>query len=333
MGFSFEELSKQEVKFDDGIEGKKIMVYGTNDGGKTYQACHFPLPFLVMTEAGGSAVKCPKADCTEKWSQFKDIVNDLCKNAEKYRIKDKILQTVIIDTAENLVKLSERAICTEFGVRDLSEITGKQNGYNLARNDFQAQINRLTSKGYTVIFISHEEKVEETDEVSGEIYTFIQPKGTSNEKSSMRMIRDLVDFCIYTRVNGIDSETFETIPSTAICKRTKNVFARSRFAIDTIVNPFTAENIIKAIEDAVKKSADMEGAEIGVMEQSKSKTKEEYIELIKPYGKRLMEIDKDGVQELVFEILGEGRTIGSATDDEVSKLDTIYNKLVTKLQL
>jgi hypothetical protein len=65
----------------------------------------------------------------------------------------------------------------------------------------------------------------------------------------------MCDFCVYLRPNGIDKETYETIPSTAICKRTRNVFARSRFDIQTIVDPFTADNLVKAIEDAVKKSA------------------------------------------------------------------------------
>lgn len=328
--FSYEELLKQEVKFDDGIKGKKIMLYGTNDTGKTYQACHFPKPLLIMTEAGGSAVSCPKVDCTDKWSEFKDVVDDICKNVDKYR---DILQTVVIDTAENLVKLSERAICNEFDVRDLSEITGKQNGYNLARTDFQTQINRLTAKGYTVIFICHEEVVEKEDEVTGEKFNFTQPKGTSNEKSSMRMLRDLVDFCIYTRPNGIDADTFETIQSTGICKRTKNVFARSRFAIQTIINPFNAENAIKAIEDAVKKSAEMEGTTVGASAPKKQMTKEDYFDLIKPYVKKLMKVCGDEVTAIVESALGEGRKVTSATDDELVKLDNIYNNLVTKATL
>ena len=328
--FSYEELLKQESTFDDGIKGKKIMFYGTNDTGKTYQACHFPKPLLIMTESGGSAVNCPKVDCTDKWSEFKDVVDDICKNVDKYR---DILQTVIIDTAENLVKLSERAVCNQFDVRDLSEITGKQNGYNIARTDFQTQINRLTAKGYTVIFICHEEIVEKEDEVTGEKFNFIQPKGTSNEKSSMRMLRDLVDFCVYTRPNGIDNDTFETIQSTGICKRTKNVFARSRFAIQTLINPFTAESTIKAIEEAVKKSAENEGAKIGTVAPKKAMTKEDYFDLIKPYCKRLFDVCKEEVNAIVEYELGVGKRVTQATDDDLVKLDNIYNKLVTKATL
>lgn len=330
--FSFADKLKEEVKFDDGIKGKKILIYGCNDTGKTYQSCHLPSPFLIMTESGGSAVNCPKEDCTEKWSKFKDICEDLVKNAKEYQSKE-MLQTVIIDTAENLVKLSERATCNEFGVRDLSEITGKQNGYNICRNDFQMQINKLTAKGYTVVFISHEEKVEMTDEVSGETYDFYQPKGTSNEKSSMRMLRDLCDYCIYLRPNGIDKETYETILSTGICKRTRNVFARSRFAIQTLINPFTAENLIKAIEDSVRKSAEMEGAMIGATEQNKSYTKDDYLEIIKPYVDALFPVCGEDVNYIVEMELGEGRKISSATDKELTALDNIYNNLVTKATL
>jgi hypothetical protein len=195
------------------------------------------------------------------------------------------------------------------------------------------QINRLTSVGYCVIFIAHEEKVDETEEITGETYTFIQPKGTSSEKGSMRMLRDLCDFCIYLKPMGINAETYETIPSMAICKRTKNVFARSRFAIETIVNPFTAENIIKAIEEAVRKSAENEGAEIGITEAPKPTSKEDYLELIKPYVSKLLAICKEDVNIIVAEELGEGRKISSATDDELIKLDNIYNRLVTKATL
>lgn len=328
--FSFKDKLNEEVKFDDGIRGKKIILYGCNDTGKTFQSTKFPKPFLIMTESGGSAVNCPKEDCTEKWSKFKEIVDDLVKNADEYTDD---LQTVIVDTAENLVSLSEKAVCNEFGVRDLSEIQGKINGYKLCRNDFAMQINRLTAKRYTVIFIAHEETIEKVDEITGEKYDFVQPKGSSNEKSSLRALRDLCDYCIYLKPQGIDTETFEPIPSMAICKRTKNVFARSRFAIDTIVNPFTAENIIKAIEKSVQKSAKMEGTSIGISETSKKYTKEDYFEIISPYVLKLSAICPDEVGNIISVELGEGRKVTSATDDELVALDNIYNNLVTKATL
>lgn len=325
-------LSLTEDAFMSGMEGKKIMIYGVNDTGKTKQLTKLDRPLLLMTESGGSAVKCRKLPVS-KWSKFKEIVESL--TAEKtFEQMYEAYRTILVDTGENLVDLSEKAVCNEFGVRDLSEINGKQNGYKIARTDFQMQINKLTSVGYTVVFICHEEKVEMEDEVTGETYNFIQPKGTSNEKSSMRMLRDLCDFCIYLRPNGIDPQTYETIPSTAICKRTKNVFARSRFAIQTFIDPFTAQGLIDAIEKAVEKSAEEEDAEIEKYRLIKDDyTKDDYLEIIKPYVDALFPVCGEDVNYIVEMELGEGRKISSATDKELTSLDNIYNNLVTKATL
>lgn len=325
-------LSLTEDAFMSGMEGKKMMIYGVNDTGKTKQLTKLDRPLLIMTESGGSAVKCRKIPVS-KWSKFKEIVESL--TAEKtFEQMYESYRTILVDTGENLVDLSEKAVCNEFGVRDLSEINGKQNGYKIARTDFQMQINKLTSVGYTVVFICHEEKVEMEDEVTGETYNFIQPKGTSNEKSSMRMLRDLCDFCIYLRPNGIDPQTYETIPSTAICKRTKNVFARSRFAIQTFIDPFTAQGLIDAIEKAVEKSAEEEDANIEKYKLVKDDyTKDDYLEIIKPYVEALFPVCGEDINYIVEMELGEGRKISSATDKELTALDNIYNNLVTKATL
>lgn len=332
MAFSLDKVLEQEVKFETGIKGKKILLYGCNDVGKTKQMSKMPKSFLIMTEAGGSAVKCLKEPCDD-WRHFKEIVDDLT-NSKNIETRKQQIETIIIDTAENLVNQSERATCNQYGVRDLSEIQGRLNGYKIARNDFESQINKLTSKGFCVVFIAHEERVELEDEVTGEKYIFVQPKGTSNEKSSMRMLRDLTDFCIYLRPNGIDKETFKTVPSTAICRRTKNVFARSRFNIQTFIDPFTANGLIDAIDNAVKKSAEEEGAEITAYVEKKSKyTKDDYVEIIAPYIELLWDICPDEVTSIIESQLGEGRKISQAKDTELVALDNIYNNLVTKATL
>lgn len=321
-------LNLEEDNFMGGMEGKKILVYGVNDVGKTKQLTKLEKPLLLMTESGGSAVKCKKLPITT-WGRFKEVTDSLTKESTLEQMKEKF-QSIIIDTTENLVNLSERAICTEFGVRDLSEIQGKSNGYKLARSDFEIQINKLTGLGYTVVFIAHEEKIEMIDEVTGETYEFYQPKGTSNEKGSMRMIRDLCDFCIYLKPNGIDPTTFETIPSTAICKRTKNVFARSRFAIQTFINPFTAQGLVDAINLAVEKSAEDEGATIEAFKiENHDYTVEDYKSIIKPYMERLYPICSSEVLGIISAQLGEGKRVSEATEDDLVGLEIIYNNLET----
>lgn len=333
MAFSFDEVLTRETKFDNSLAGKRIMAYSTNNTGKTYQCTRFsPKTFLIATEAGYGAVKCPVEPCDD-WKHFKEIVADLTspKTLEQ-RLSQ--IEVVCIDTAENLVALSERAICNKFGVSDLSEITGRQNGYKMARTDFEMQINKLCSKGYCVIFIAHEETVEKTDEVTGEKYTYIQPKGTSNEKSSMRMLRDVCDLTVYLKPNPCDRETFKVVPSTAICVSTRNVFARCRWDIEPVLKVFTAEGLKKALEDAVKKSAENEGVGLTDFFTAQAEkhvdTKEDYFEIIKPYIEKLFPLCEGEVLDIIATYLGDGRKVTDATDDELVALSNIYNDLVTK---
>ena len=135
MAFNFDNVLEEKNVFNKGLTSKKILLYSVNDTGKTKQATKLPKPFLIMTEAGGSAVNCPKEPCDD-WRHFKEIVDDLTNSKNLVKRQEQI-QTVIIDTAENLVNQSERAVCNQFGVRDLSEITGRQNGYKIARTDFE----------------------------------------------------------------------------------------------------------------------------------------------------------------------------------------------------
>lgn len=339
MAFNFDDVLNRDNSFEGSIAGKKCLIYGKNNCGKTFQATRLSKgkTFLIATEAGDGAVVGMKEPCTA-WSHFKEIVTDFTKPTNVVKRRE-IVDVIVIDTAENLVELSEMAIAREYGVRSVGDVQqaqkGNPNGYVLARTDFKAQINKLCLAGYCVVFISHEEKIDEIDEMTGETYQFIQPRGTSNEKSSMKMLLDLCDYTIYIKPNPVDRETLKVVPSTAICVRTKNVFARSRFDIVPTINPFTAEGLRKAIEDSVKKSAKNEG--VGVIDfnvdNHKDYTKEDYFEIIKPYIERLYEVCGDEIIDIVEAQLGQGRKVTDATDDELVALDTIYNNLVTKATL
>lgn len=320
-------LSLEETGMVSSIEGQKALIYGSNNLGKTFQSARLPKPLLLMTEAGGNAVKCPKVP-VNKWATFKDIVNQLTNEKTLEQMKEKYT-TVICDTLENLVNLCEQSVCLEFGVRDLSEITGKQNGYSIYRKDFKAQINKLCSSGYFVVFLDHEESVEKTDELTGESYMFTQPKGSGNNKSSTRFVRDMCDFCFYVHGGKID-ENGDTIPSKALCKQTKHAFARSRYAIQTYIEPFTAKGMEEAIIKAIEKSAQDEGAILSDWEQTYDDyTKEEWISLIQPYYKAVFKKYPEEVKLIITQELGEGNKISQATDDQLHELEVIYNKLVS----
>lgn len=320
-------LSLEETGMNASLAGQKALLYGSNSLGKTYQASKLPKPLLLMTEAGGNAVRCPKLAIT-KWAMFKDVVKQLTDEKSLEQMKEKYF-TVIIDTLENLVGLAEQAVCAEFGVRDLSEINGKQNGYSIYRKDFKTQVNKLCSCGYFVLFIDHEETVELEDPLTGAKYNFIQPKGSGNIKSSTRFVRDMCDFTLYAYGGEID-ENGDAIPSSLLCKQSKHAFARSRYAIQTFVKPFTAKNFEEAIIKAIEKSASDEGANLSDWKPDTSGyDAQDWIEMISPYYKAIYKKDAEMAKAIVENELGAGAKVSKATDEQKMELENIYNQMVT----
>jgi len=329
-------LDLEEEGVSYGLEGLKIMIYGGNTLGKTPQAMRFPKPLLLMGESGGSALKGYKKLMKTK-KTFIETVKDLTDDKTLVKMKEKF-QTIVLDCVEDIIELFEVALCKQYGVSDVGEIQqlqkGNPNGYAVYRKEFKQQINLLTGCGYTVIFIAHEESVQiptGQNDKDGNAITkdFIQPKGSKGDKSSSRFIRDICDFRFFIMSSGFDKETNKTIMSKAYCVQTDAFYAGSRFNVQPIINPFTAENIIKAIEDAQKKSAEDYGSELVIYSRNTEKyTAEDYVKDIKPYMTKLYSLYPQLVLDIVEKQLGEKAKISQATNDQLTELETIYNNLV-----
>lgn len=285
---------------------------------------------LLMAESGGSARNVPKFAITN-WDKFTEITKQLVDDIEKTRER---FQTIIIDTVEELVSRCEEKVAKRYGVTEVGMVQraceGNPNGFSVARAMFKQQINLLTSVGLTVVFISHNQEVKYTDPLNGETYNKFVPYGSEKEKGSTRFVRNLCDFVIYTQAMGLDPETGKTIYSKALCKESKRAFARSRYTqMQTYIEKFTAENLVSAIKEAIRKEAENEGA--GLVEFKKFDedfTREDYISMIQPYFIRLHKIYPDYVMNVIAEHLGEGRKVSSATNDELVELGNIYSDFV-----
>ena len=168
-------FAPQDNSFVDGIAGKKIAFVGKNDCGKSFQACRFPKPMLLMAESGGSAINVPKFSIPD-WNTFTEIVKQLVANPDKTL---ESFNTVVIDTVEELVARCEESVAKRYGVTEVGMVqkadSGNPNGYSVARTMFKQQINRLTSIGLTVIFIMHDEVIEVVDPFTGEVYNKTYP--------------------------------------------------------------------------------------------------------------------------------------------------------------
>ena len=324
-------FAQQDNTMVGSLDGQKILVYGGNDTGKTYQTTRLPKPMLLMTEAGGNARNVPKFPIDD-WDDFTEIVKQLISKYEQAREK---FSTIIIDTTEALVSICEQKVAKRYGVLDVSMVQdaddSNPNGYLLARTMFKNQINLLARHGYTVVFISHEMVDDKyKDPISKEISSKIMPYGSNKEKGSTKFVRDLCDFVIFTQAQGVDPTTGKTIYSKAICKETKDVFARSRYTtMQTYIDEFTAENLTKAIETAIKKEAENEGMGLTSFKFNPvGYTKEDYFEMIKPYMEKLYALYPDYVMGVIAEQLGDGHRLTEATDEQIIELGNIYSTFV-----
>lgn len=311
------------------LKGVVEVWYSDNNQGKTYNASKMPKPLILATEAGGRAIGQTHVAHINSWGDFADYVKQLTNPKTLTEMQEKF-ETIIVDTLENMAMYSDNAVAQNFGVSTLGEITGKQNGYVISRTQINMTINKLTSVGYHVIFLTHVEEVEEVDEITGEVYKFKIPKGTANEKSSARFIRDMADVVVYLKANPYDTLNDKEVLSTAIYKRTKNVFARSRFSEVPLCLPnFNAKQHQEILLNAIKKRAEKEECGITEYEVEIPTTIDEWKEKIKPLAQKVFEFNRDKGMEIFENQLGEGMKLGDAKEGDEIKLENIYNSLLT----
>ena len=325
----FDIFSPQVSTVPHGIEGKTILIYGDNGLGKTKQATRLPKPFYLPFERGINAISGIPFLPINTWSDFVKTNKQLTSLTNIDKAKE-LYQTIVFDTVESAYLMCEEYICNMFEVRRIRE---GNSGYGLWKEvgaEFWKQINLLTSAGYTVAFIAHESTRTLTNE-DGSEYDKIYPKG---DKRAVDPICDLVDFIGYVQTNGVD-ENGKEIPSSIFFKNTKEYKARSRFdyMVESI-KEFTAENLQKAIAEAVKKQEEAEGIKsVSYKEQTATyKTEaipfEELVEKIKSHAMAMHENgDGDKYKEIVEEYLGKGGSVAEAKKSHRQQLELILDDL------
>ncbi|MFC8151652.1 ATP-binding protein [Bacillus paralicheniformis] len=307
-----------------GLEGKKILIYGSNNLGKTYQASRMEKPFFIAFEKGLAAIDGIPFAPIHRWSDFVKVVRQFERNAEKAK---EIYKTIVIDGADIMARYCSKYICDTYGVNRLKE---GNNGYGLwseFETELWEQIDKLLSLDYTVVFITHE--VEDED---GKF----QPKG---DKRLMPTIRDNCDFTIYLKSNGVDGDG-NVIKSSAYLAETDKFFARSKFDyVPTFIEEFTAENLKKAIVEGIAKQGEAEGIDLVTAKEKREiyevaeNSYEELMDEIKEVGIQLNEKGKlEELNEIVEKYLGEGAKVTECTKKQVDVMSVILDELKDLLE-
>lgn len=321
----------KQKKLYAGMEGKILMFYGSNNLGKTFQACSFdPNKTLVLaTENGVNAISLGiDPVLIEDAGEFRRIVLQLVDRKNRKELLESITY-VVIDSVDRITALFETYVIKKYNSDNFSKpdfvpITHISDipyggGYSEVNRTVSELMNSLTMAGYCVIFIDHDETNEKyKDKNTGEEYSYTFPRNTSSKSGSI--FRDLPDWVFYLTAGGFDERGIEK-PSSAYCIRRKHVFARSRYPESApFIEVFSAENVKKLVKDAVEKRAEKIGAvvvdsfydtiEIKTTEQIKAEKeaeRKETVEKITAYSKTLYKNFPEDTLKIITSHLGEGK--------------------------
>ncbi len=295
----------------------------------TTVGCQFPKPFYLGFENGINAISGIPFVPINNWSNFLKIVKQLTKPDTLDKVRD-LYQTIIFDTLEAAARYCEEYVCAKFGVDSVASGRG---GYGLWKElsvELWKPLNQLTSCGFTTYFIAHDGTREFTNQ-KGEKYEKIYPRG---EKRLVDPCVDLCDFIIYTHPNGMD-ENGKEIPSSAYCKNTNEYHAGSRFRfMPEDIFPFTAENLQKAVAEAVEKEEQVTKRKAVDYSQQKETlvTKKRSLEDlqgdIRKIAMALAEQGKgDAYKQVVENYLGVGGSVKEATAAQTQQLELILDDI------
>jgi hypothetical protein len=304
-----------------GLEGKVITIYGSNNLGKTKQATRMEKPFYLGFEKGIRAISGIPFLPINNWRDFKKINKQLTdpKNLDKAK---ELYQTIIFDEVYTSALYCQDFLCKKHGVETIGEGNGGFGLWKEYETEFWAEIDKLLGTGYTLAFISHEETTKEGKHI---------PKG---DKRSIKPIIDNSDIVVYLTSNGVDEEN-NVIKSSAWFAETEHFFARSRFDyIDTYIEEFTAENLEKAIAEAIERQEKAEGVEAVSYEEQKERFASEELDYdqlmdeLKEVGGQLAEQERiEELTDIVEKHLGVGKKVADCKKSQVQVMSVILDDL------
>lgn len=310
---------KSKVSYD--LSGKTMLLYGTNSTGKTFQAVHFPKPIVLAAEYGLNGLKDIDYFLISTWSNYTSTVKDFMKNLDELKEN---YETIVVDELSVLGGLCEQFICNRYGVNRINDANNGFGAWKEYENEFKRWMVSLNNLGLTVIYIAHEGTRDFTDE-NGQTYSKLYPKG---DKRIVDPVADACDIIAYARVNNPDDNGNE-VKSSLYLKGSRKFHARSRFpAMVPYLKEFTAENLQKAIHDAV---ASEDSVSYESQKESMKIERKSYDELFNQIRSIAIKMNEDGkgaqYKEVVKKYLGENRGVQDTTPEQTQVLEMILSDL------
>ena len=240
------EVEKNVISRD--LKGKYVLLYGKPKSGKTTAACSFPDAVLLAFEKGYNAIGNAFPFDINKWSDYKMALRDLADQRTKDRFK-----TVIIDTVSICWDMCEKFVCQQNGVQKISDIPWGA-GYTACKKEFENSLRQITQLGYGVVLIAHSAShVEKT--ADGSDIEIISPDLPKRASEVCNGIVDIIGYIGNEWVNGERKRWLYT-------RETPTLFAGSRFKYMPDKIPFSYEELVNAIANAIEMAEQKDGATV-----------------------------------------------------------------------
>lgn len=321
MGINLLELEPHKVSRD--LSGYITYLYGQPKVGKTTLGSQMPKPLLLAFERGYNALSGVYAQDITNWSEFRQVVREL----KKPEIREKF-QTIIVDTADVAANYCEKYVCSQNGVDAIGAIPYGQ-GWTLLKKEFEDSFRTITQLGYAVLFIAHsKEGLFKTQD--GAEYSIIRPSVTDTYN---KILENMADLYIYMYVDTKDGITERKMK---IRSEDNTIRCGSRFKYIASEIGANYEDLVKALNDAIDKEAEVNGAAAVTTERQVIKTEVlNYDDLMNRFGRAI-----DGlvakypepefsakISPLIVEItekyLGKGKKVSQCARDQVEMLSLI----------
>lgn len=304
-----------------GLEGKTIMIYGSNGVGKTNQAVRAEKPYIFACESGLNGIAGVRYNRINNWRDFKTAVKQFTSKETVDKAKE-YYKTIIIDEVYASSIFCQDFICQRLGINSFGDNeNSKINAWQEYEKEYWREVNKLVNSGFTVIFIAHAE------EKNG----FTYPKG---DKRCLNPIIDNCDIIAYIRSNGVDDEG-RVIHSSAFFAQTNEFFARSRYTyMVPMIQDFTIENLINAINEAINQQATAEGISTvdydEQVEQNKTVTRsyEELMTEMSELGEKMVKANRyDELTAIIENLLGKGKKAGDLKKGQEQIIETLIDDI------
>ena len=314
-------LAIQPTVISRDLRGKYVLIYGKPKCGKTTAAVQFPRALLCGFEKGYNAIGGVKPVDISKWAEFKLVLRQLEKPEAKA-----MYETIVIDTVSIAWDLCEQFVCAQNGVQKIADIPWG-GGYTAAKKEFEGALRKITQLGYGVVLIAHSAtRIEKS--ADGSDIEIISPE---LPKRAAEICNGIVDIIGYIGNEWKDGENLRYLYT----RETPTLFAGSRFKYLAPKIPFSYENLVNAISDAIDMAEKQDGATVvehAVVSEkeildfktvrseaealwtellNKCSTDDEKQEMIRTIGKKI---------EMVF---GRVMRLSEATEDQVDLLNLV----------